>query len=132
MHAIVNLMDLYHAHPLQKDLQEFYNAILRLVCNIAENLKIDFAPFIPMIHECLIIVKKISIEFNNQIEKISKYDLIDLFIENLKKSQQSISKDNLSVIQNLPKEEKFVNFFDVDSKNKIADSMNNLYVIKEG
>jgi hypothetical protein len=39
-----------------------------------------------MIHECLIRVKKISIEFNNQIEKISKYDLIDLFIENLNKS----------------------------------------------
>ena len=84
-----------------------------------------------MIHECLIRVKKISIEFNNQIEKISKYDLIDLFIENLNKSQQINIKNNFSIVQNLPKQEKFVNFFDVDSRNKIADTMNNLYVIKE-
>ena len=42
-----------------------------------------------MVQECLIRVKKVSAEFNLQIEKISKYDLIDLFIENLKNSQES-------------------------------------------
>ena len=66
---------------------------MHLFCEIARKLNIDFAPFIPLILEQFKRNKRSSAEFNGEVEKITKIDLVDLFKTNLESDQSQLSED---------------------------------------
>ena len=50
---------------------------------MSRSLKIDFAPFVKLIHETLKQMKRVSNDFNREIEETTKINLVDLFKKNL-------------------------------------------------
>lgn len=79
VHTMNNVIEVYQS----KETGELHKTIIELFCKIAKFLNIDFAPFIPLILEQFKRNKRTSIEFNTQIEDITKIDLVDLFKINL-------------------------------------------------
>ena len=65
-----------------------------LFCAMSRSLKIDFAPFVKLIHETLKQMKRQSIEFNKKIEETTKINLVDLFKENLEISTKHADCDD--------------------------------------
>jgi len=61
---------------------------VRLFENLARVLKIDFAPFIPLVQQSLQKIKRPSGQFNAEVENITKINLVDLFYQNLENSAQ--------------------------------------------
>jgi FKBP12-rapamycin complex-associated protein len=84
VHTMINVIEVY----LVKETGELYRGIVELFCEISRRLKIDFAPFIPLVLEQFKRNKRPSSEFNLEVEKITKIDLIDLFKKNLETDQQ--------------------------------------------
>jgi hypothetical protein len=79
VHTMINVIEVYQS----KETGELYKTIIDLFVTIARYLNIDFAPFIPLILEQFKRNKRISVEFNSEIENITKIDLVDLFKKNL-------------------------------------------------
>ena len=84
VHTMINVIEVY----LTKEAGDLYRAIVRLFCVIAKRLKVDFAPFIPLVLEQFKRHKRPSAEFNQEVERMTKIDLIDLFKRNLEADQQ--------------------------------------------
>ena len=84
VHSMINLIEVYQTYTM-REANLLNQAIISLFCRMAEELKIDFAPFVELIQESLNRHKKGSEEFDIQVENITKINLIDLFKNNLKK-----------------------------------------------
>jgi uncharacterized protein YpuA (DUF1002 family) len=80
---MIGVVEVYQTYNM-KEAGNLNKAIIELFCNMAKELNIDFAPFIPLIQDSLNKHKKPSADFNNHVEHITKINLIDLFKENLK------------------------------------------------
>ena len=80
-----------------KEAAELYSNVVKLFCAMAKRLNIDFAPFIPLVLEQFKKNKKNSEEFNQEVEKIVKLDLIDHFknhLENLPRDEIKDTRDD--------------------------------------
>jgi hypothetical protein len=53
VHTMINLMQLYDTHYSSKDSDVLFRAVIDLFCAMSTSLKIDFAPFVKLIHETL-------------------------------------------------------------------------------
>jgi hypothetical protein len=78
---MINVIEVY----LIKETGDLYRVIVDLFSEIARKLRIDFAPFIPLVLEQFKRNSRLSAEFNLEVERITKIDMIDLFKRNLER-----------------------------------------------
>jgi hypothetical protein len=89
VHTMITVVEVYQS----RETGELYRTIVHLFCEIARKLSIDFAPFIPLILEQFKRNRRYSAEFNGEVEKITKIDLVDLFKTNLESDLSQTSEE---------------------------------------
>jgi hypothetical protein len=90
---MINVVEVYQTYNI-KEAEHLYKSIIDLFCIMARSLNIDFAPFIPMIHESFKKSKRPSNEFNILVEGITKINLVDLFKQNLENTSADYLDDS--------------------------------------
>ena len=91
VHTMINVMDVYQS----RETGDLHQEIINLFCKISRVLNIDFAPFIPLILKQFKRIGKTSVNFNQQIEDITKINLVDLFKKNLEKDGEGDNDEYL-------------------------------------
>jgi len=114
VHSMINLIEVYQTYTM-KEANPLNQAIINLFCRMAQELKIDFAPFIELIQESLNRHKKISEEFDIQVEGITKLNLIDLFKNNLKKLDSDEQNEGAADTEHQPSISQFDDPFNQQS-----------------
>ena len=66
------------------------------MCHMANKLKIDFAPFVPLITRFMDKQKRKYPQFEEIVERITKIDIVELFKQNMTNTSKQEQKPRVS------------------------------------
>lgn len=68
VHTMINVIEVYLNHYSQKDSDVLVSAVFGLLKHMGKHLKLDFAPFIPLIQRSMEKTKRPMNDFAEQVE----------------------------------------------------------------